>query len=586
MQHSRFFDENYPRPQLVRGGWVDLCGKWGFAFDRENIGEKSGWGKGFNPQCEIEVPFSYETAASGIGDTQACENVWYILKKPLQLARGKRVLINFEGSDYITKLWVNGVFIGSNAGAYHRFTFDVTDAVKNSENVFVVKCEDSFSLEQPRGKQRWRGENYGCWYVQTTGIFKPVWLEFAAPQRIRAIKSTPDLYNDSVSFELDVSGANPNYTVEGTAYLEDDIKQCFSARVGTDSGCVRMELNNLNTDMHLRYWWPNAPKIYDVKLELKDENGKVVDEVGTYFGMRDIRVKNSQIYFNSQPIYLRMVLDQGYFKDSGLTAPSPRHLREDVEKTLAMGYNGVRKHQKVEDERYLYYADVLGLIVWCEMPSAYTFSDKMMEAFSSEWIKVVKQNYSHPCVAAWIPFNESWGVKNIAVNRAQQTFTQSVYYATKAIDGLRPVVSNDGWEHTVSDIATVHHYEQDAEKLRKCFDDMDALLTGDVSFPQKAVFADGYCYEGQPVMITEYGGCAFEKDTQSGWGYGKAVQTESDFLARFNDLRQTIDGLGISGYCYTQLTDVQQEKNGLLDENHEFKLSCPLSEIRKLNGGD
>lgn len=585
MVNSRFFDEKYPRPQLVRSGWVDLCGKWGFAFDRDDSGESKGWGKGFAPEAEITVPFSYETKMSGIGDAAPCENVWYILKKPLQLTRGKRVLMNFEGSDYVTKLWVNGVFIGSHKGAYHRFTFDVTEAVKNSENVFVVKCEDSFSLEQPRGKQRWRTENYGCWYEQTTGIFKPVWIEFAAKHYIKSVKCTPDIYHDKVSFELDVSGAPAHYTVEGTAFLENDCRQTFSARVGTDSGCVKLELNNLNTDMQLKYWWPNAPTLYDVKLELKDGN-KVLDEAGTYFGMRDVRVKNNQVYFNSQPLYMRLVLDQGYWKDSGLTAPDAAALREDVEKTLAMGYNGVRKHQKVEDERYLYYADAMGLVVWCEMPSAYTFSDTMAENFTQEWIKVVKQNYSHPCVAAWVPFNESWGVKNIAANRAQQLFTQGIYYLTKSLDNLRPVISNDGWEHTTSDIATVHHYEQDAEKLAQNFSDMGALLAGDVSFPQKAVFADGYAYEGQPVMVTEYGGCAFEKDAADGWGYGQSVRTEEDFLRRFNDLRAAIDGLNVSGYCYTQLTDVQQEKNGLLDEAHNFKLQCGLEEIKKRNGSN
>lgn len=586
MENSRFFDENYPRPQLTRGGWLDLCGKWSFCFDYENIGEKNGYHKGFTPQHEIEVPFSYETKAGGIGQTQPCENVWYALKKQLQLTRGKRVLINFEGADYITKLWVNGTFIGRNTGAYHRFTFDVTDALKNGDNLFVVKCEDSFSLEQPRGKQRWKNENYGCWYEQTTGIFKPVWLEFVSPEFIRAVKITPDIYNDKVAFEIDASGAPADYTLQGTAYLEDGAVQVFSAAVGIDSGCVKAELNNLNTDMQLKYWWPNAPKLYDVKLELKNGAGKTVDEVGTYFAMRDVRVKNGQLYINSHPLYLRMILDQGYWKDSGLTAPSAAALKADVEKTLAMGYNGVRKHQKVEDERYLYYADAMGLTVWCEMPSAYTFSDKMTQAFTEQWLKVVKQNYSHPSVIAWTPFNESWGVKNNAVNKAQQAFTQSIYYATKAIDLNRPVISNDGWEHTVSDIVTLHNYEQKADVLRERLSDMDALLSGDFNFSQRAVFADGYGYEGQPIMLTEYGGCAFQRDTAAGWGYGQSVKDEAEFKHRFADLRRAVDDLNISGYCYTQLTDVQQEKNGLLDDNHEFKLSCPLSEIKKLNGAD
>ena len=308
-----------------------------------------------------------------------------------------------------------------------------------------------------------------------------------------------------------------------------------------------------------------------------------MDEVGSYAAMREIRIDRGNVLLNNRLLYQRLILDQGYWKDSHLTPPSEEALIEDIEKIRALGYNGLRKHQKTEDERFLYWCDVKGMLVWCESPSAYQFSDYAATEFMKEWSEIVKQNYNHPCIITWTPINESWGVTEIQTNRMQQWFTEAVYYLTKSLDKMRPVIVNDGWVHTISDIITLHDYEPSGDRFRARYTDRkEEIVSRQLYFNKDmAAFADGYEYKGQPILISEFGGIAFS-NAEAGWGYGDKVVSKEDFIRRFDSIVTAIKELPYScGYCYTQVTDVQQEINGLMDIDRNYKIDPEI--IREIN---
>ena len=335
-------------------------------------------------------------------------------------------------------------------------------------------------------------------------------------------------------------------------------------------------------------WSPENPRLYDICFFLHDGNG-TPDEVRSYFGMREIRVEGEHILLNGQPLYQRLILDQGYWEKSHLTPPDEEALIEDIDKIQALGYNGVRKHQKIEDERFLYWCDVKGMLVWSEAPAAYEFSDEAVSEFVKEWTDIVRQNYNHPSIITWVPFNESWGIPRVKDNREQQHFTESVYHLTKSMDKFRPVIVNDGWEHTVSDIITLHDYEEFGEILKNRYVRYEKeILAGEVYHCGfKSAFANGYSYRGQPVIISEFGGIAFAGQG-SEWGYGSAVDTKEAFLKRFDAVTTAIKEIPyVCGYCYTQVTDVQQEINGLMDIRRNFKVSPDkIKEINERQVGD
>lgn len=580
----RSYRKDYPRPQLVRDGWVNLNGQWDFAFDDENAGERKGWQNALPGQTVINVPFTYETKASGIGDETAHENVWYSRKIEVDGTRltSGRVLLHFEGSDFYTRVWVNGALAGSHRGGYARFSLDITKLVKAGENTVTVKVEDSFDEQQPRGKQRWIKDNFDCWYVQTTGIWKTVWMEYVPADAVMAVKLTPILAEDAIEIECDVCGG------EGLSLAADvsfDGVPIASTTASVRGGHVRTKVDLLSTAVTprgIKLWTPENPDLYDLTLRLV-RDGETEDEVLSYFGMREIRIDGDKILLNGVPLYQRLILDQGYWRDSHLTPPSEEALIEDIDKIHALGYNGLRKHQKTEDERFLYWCDVKGMLVWSEMPSTYVFSDYAVQEFTSEWMEIVRQNYSHPCIITWTPFNESWGILQVKTEKKQQQFTEAIYHLTKAFDSMRPVIVNDGWEHTISDILTLHDYEESGRVFFERYSKYkDEILSNSVYHSRfKSALADGYAYRGQPVIISEFGGIAFTGD-DSGWGYGNKVQGEESFVKRFDDITTAIKELPyVCGFCYTQVSDVQQEVNGLMDIDRNFKVAP--EKIREIN---
>ena len=579
--------KDYPRPQLVRENWKSLNGSWRFHFDDEKKGIREGWYQGVPGNQQILVPFTYETEKSGIGEEVPHFCVWYerILPLSLQDYVGKRVIVHFEGCDYRTIVWINGRKAGEHLGGYTRFSFDITEELEE-QNIITVMAEDSFDEQQLRGKQRWREESFRCWYVQTTGIWKDVWLEIVDPVHLTLLKMTPNIHKGEIVVEADIERGQAS---EITA----DICISFAGREIAHSLCslrrgsvtAAFDIRESGEDSEqtgIHYWTPEFPELYDIKIRLQSD-GKCVDIVRSYFGMREITTNQGNVLLNGEPIFQRLVLDQGYWKESGLTPPSEEAIRRDIELTKKLGFNGARKHQKTEDEKYYYWCDVEGLLVWCESPSAYRFGDRSACGCMNEWIQMVQQFYNHPSIVVWTAFNESWGIHDIRTDRKQQQLTEAVYHMIKTLDDTRLVISNDGWEHTVSDIITLHDYEEDAKVFRERYGkDPEKILSGRTYHNLlRPAFADGYTYAGQPILISEYGGIAFQNE-QIGWGYGNKVKTPEEFMQRYEEITEAVAELPyVCGYCYTQLTDVQQEINGLLNENRKCKTD--LKEIGTIN---
>lgn len=568
MKHISYYKEEYPRPQLWRKDYQLLNGKWNFAFG-DGVTDEQMLG-GFADKMQINVPFSYQCELSGIGIEERHDVVWYSRSITVDKAKLKgRVILHLEGCDYETFVWVNGKLVGSDSGGYHRLSFDCTSALNAGENNITIKACDDYSVEKPRGKQRSRDTNYECWYTDTTGIYKTVWMEFVSDVYLKNITVGTDTKEGSLSLECEVEGDASNATLCAKVLFGGREIACQSKALDQNKLQLKMSLVE-NEPLHL--WEVLDPSLYEVEISIA-RNGEELDKAFSYFGARSIEIDNGKIYLNGKEIYQKLALDQGYWREGLLTPPNEGALISDIVDMADMGFNGVRKHQKVEDERYLYYADIMGFIVWSEMPSMYKNTENSRKVFEREWLLAVAQQRNHPCVLVWVPFNESWGIEEIKTNKVVQDFVNDIYHKTKSMDGSRPVVTNDGWEHTISDILTIHHYEQDGEKLRSYYDSLEKCYAERWESHHRGAYADGYGYSGQPIIISEFGGTAFVSDTTgNNWGYGVGVKNLDEFYARFSSLVEAIDSLPYScGYCYTQVTDVQQEVNGLLDFDHKSK---------------
>lgn len=577
-----------PRPQFERPGWVNLNGTWNFEFDDLNIGERECWFQQKAFSKKIMVPFVYECPASGIGTGEHHKNIWY--EREIEIPhseQGKHVFLNFQGVDYLTKIWVNGFFVGQHQGANTAFCFDISDRlIFDSPNRIVVKAEDSESCCQPRGKQRWVGHNFACWYVQSTGIWKTVWMEFVEEAHIAAVKITPDVEHQSALFQYSFAGfgSRKNLTLKTGIFFGDHLVREFEFAVNRDSMDYTSDLLDDSFIRKIMLWTPEEPNLYKAHFTLMCEE-KALDEVDSYFGMRQISIQNGKIFLNGREIYQKLILEQGYWPETMLTPPSDEAICREIDCILEMGFNGIRIHQKIEDDRFLYFCDRKGLLVWSEMAATYVFSDQAVENFTQEWLEIIRQQYNHPCIITWTPFNESWGIPEVLRNKEQQAFTQSIYYLTKSIDPMRPVITNDGWEHTISDVVTVHDYEGDAAVLTSRYAGKEKLTEeGTMSGSGRRLMANGFSYRGQPLLISEFGGMAMQgmTDHDGSWGYGKDAENKEEFLKRYSSLLKAIRAQSdIVGFCYTQLTDVQQEQNGLYTQDRIPKVDP--ARIREIN---
>lgn len=574
----------YPRPQFVRAEWLNLNGTWDFTFDDDVVGLDEQW---FDPNNweqadpfnqSITVPFVYQSELSGIGCPAFHDVMWY--RRAFEVpnswrAPGQDILLNIGASDYRTTLWVNGTYAGSHEGGHTPFQANVTPyLLQGSRQWLVVRVEDVLSdLTQPRGKQYWKAQPEGIFYTPSSGIWQTVWLEPTPAYRLERVQFTPNVVTETVTIAC-YANTPEDGTVEATITFEGAPVTTIELTLSDGYGEAVVPLPNP------RMWSPESPSCYHVTLRLPAPS-QSEDRVQSYFGMRRVAIEDGVLTLNGEPYTMKLVLDQGYYRQGLLTAPGDEALRRDVELVKAMGFNGVRKHQKVEDPRYLYWADRLGLLVWGEMANCYRFSPAAMQRLLAEWQAVIERDYNHPSIVAWVPVNESWGVPNVKSDAAQVQFLLAVYHLTKALDATRPVIGNDGWEHVRSDLCTIHDYTGDAEEVKARYAMLDELLAFMPS--KRALYVNDYCFEGQPILVTECGGIAFRVGDEQGWGYkdaGSAAELEESYRKLVTAL---LDAPLVQGFCYTQFTDVQQEVNGLLTYDREPKV--PLATIRAINEG-
>jgi len=582
----------HPTPQQARTCWIDLCGSWGFAHDDHNQGLDEEWqGRNDGFDRQIIVPFPPESPASGIGDPDYHPVVWY--RRTFSAAcRGphERLILHCGAIDYRAQIWVNGQLVAAHEGGQIPFCADITNAlISGDEQRLVIRAEDQpLDLAQPRGKQDWLEEPHAIWYHRTTGIWQPVWLEAVNPTHITSLRWTPSLDLGLLSLELTLRRehdrplrARARLSIHGRM-LADDTYSIEGDRV---SRGITLTPAGTGLDPDRLLWSPAHPNLIEATISILDGD-EVLDEVHSYTGLRSIHTGNGRFYLNGQPVYLRMALHQGYWPESHLAAPSVEALRREVELACELGLNGLRIHQKVEDPRFLYWCDRLGLIVWGEMANAFTFSRDAVTRLTREWLEVVERDYSHPCIVAWVPLNESWGVPNLRQDAAQRHFLQGLYHLTKTLDPTRPVIGNDGWEQMDTDIFGIHDYSFSGQTLAGRYASPEALANtlAHVQPGRRVLSLTGEAPEGTPFMLTEFGGISYRpRDDESWFGYG-TVSDGPTYLAKYKELVEAVLACApIAGFCYTQLTDTRQETNGLLTENREHKLDPEV--IRAINQG-
>ncbi|MGB7159281.1 MAG: glycoside hydrolase family 2 TIM barrel-domain containing protein [Tepidisphaeraceae bacterium] len=576
----------YPRPQLQRAAWTSLNGTWDFAIDKDAILRLP---RDVRFNKKIVVPFAPETPASGVNDTGFYDAVWYrrAFDAP-KLGRDERLILHFGAVDYSAKVWLNDQLIATHEGGYTPFCADVTDQLngRGGRNTIVVRAyDDPQDLAKPRGKQDWLREPHSIWYPRTTGIWQTVWMEVVPAAHIASVRWTPNLQR--WEFDLTVRLAGPKrqnlrlmvrLRNKGQVIAED--LYSFSGReVRRKIMLPDPGIDDARNDL---LWWPWAPNLIEAELELQDAKGNILDDVASYTAMRQVAAQRDKFILNGRPMQLQLVLDQGYWPESGLTAPDDDALRRDVELVKSMGFNGVRKHQKIEDPRFLYWADHLGLLVWEEMPSPYTFNDKTVQRLTREWTEAIERDVSHPCIVAWVPFNESWGVPDLPEVKEQRDFVRGVYYLTKSLDGTRPVIGNDGWEMVASDIIAIHDYDGSPQRMVERYARNDANLATLYASERpghRQLLLDDCPHKDKPAMLTEFGGIAYHKDTETTWGYRRAGSAE-EFKKQYADLLRAVRSIPFfGGWCYTQFTDTYQEANGLLYMDRTAKI--PVEDIRR-----
>lgn len=578
MRHTKSYHEGHPNPQAYRPCWQLLNGEWDFLFDDENIGEKEKYYKNFpkDNNLKIIVPYAYESPKSGIEDKSEHNILWY--KKVFVHKKSKdKVILHFEKSDYITKVWLNGHFVGSHTGGYDAFSFEVTDEIKDGENTLIVRVFDSKNARQLRGKQTWKATPFECFYDGTSGIYGDVWLEEVNTKHLE-------------SFIIETSGKDRKLFINAIV-SEEAINKYFEIKVEFAGKTLQKErfiINNiedayeLELTSPLKLWSSETPNLYDLTLSIIDED-KVTDEVLSYFGINDVGIKGKFITLNGEETYLKFVLDQGYFWGGDLTGTFDDFML-DINYLKKAGFNGVRKHEKIESKLFFYLADINGLLNWIELPSPHEFNIDESEIIKHQFTRIIKEHMSHPSVMTYICYNESWGVHKILENKVEQDFTVELYKLAKSIDKRRLVISNDGWEHTISDLLTVHNYQETYEQLFATYKDMleNLKTTGNAMANEtRKAYANNYIYRGEPILMTEFAGIAIDNNTSDGWGYGKAAKGVEGFLNKLEHQVALIKHFDFfTGYCITQLSDVYQEKNGLL--THDRKIKITAEDIKKI----
>lgn len=550
----------YPRPQFERTDWVNLNGTWTYAFDFGRTGEARNYAtsKGFDGK--ITVPFCPESSLSGVQYVDFINSIWYQRTLNIPAAwEGKKIFLNFGAVDYEATIYIDGKAVQTHYGAGSSFAVDLTKVVKpgQSHNLVIRVNDDLRGGKQPGGKQCTSYYSAGCSYTRVTGIWQTVWMEAVDREGLKSVYAVPDI--DQKQLVVTPQFYTESNTNKLIVTVLDGKKVVATKTVpATNNSIVVLPFKTM------KLWTPEEPNLYDVTYKVVAQDGKVIDEVKSYAGMRKIHCANGYFYLNNVPYYQRLVLDQGYYPDGIWTAPSDEALKHDIEMSKAVGFNGARLHQKNFEERYFYWADKLGYITWAEFASwGLNVNDELAARNTlGEWAELVERDRNHPSIVTWTPFNETWGARDTG---AYPRMMRDLYNITKAMDPSRPVNDASGDSHVLTDIWSVHNYRRgdDLFNSLKIEEGKEPYRNINIADRGKQNFAR---FDGQPYMVDEFGGLPWikEADRGSSWGYGGNIDTEEDF---FNILRGEIEALKASkhvvGFCYTQITDVEQEKNGV-----------------------
>ncbi len=558
----------YPRPQLVRDEWMNLNGQWEFEIDNSISGKDKEFYNRKKLNENIIVPFCPESELSGIGNKDFMYCVWY--RKDITIPenwKGKNIILHFGAVDYKATLYVNGEEVGTHCGGYTSFSFDITRHLKDKDNYITLCAEDNVkSDKQPSGKQADNYYSNGCFYTRTTGIWQTVWMECVSQNYIQNIKIDTDINVPSVNISIKTPYNSSAYTVSAKAYFDGKLMGESETTVNSWGTFINIILN----EKHL--WEVGCGNLYDVVIELKKDD-VVIDTVKSYFGLRSVALRDGAFVINDKKVFSRLVLDQGYYPDGIYTAPNDEALKNDIIYSMKLGFNGARLHEKVFEPRFLYWADKLGYIVWGEYGNwgyDHTTPENIYN-YLPEWIESVERDYNHPSIIGWCPFNETWDRKG---NRQFNETIGLVYDVTKKLDSSRPVIDTSGNYHVRTDIYDIHDYAQDMETFEKIFEEFDDRIIKDQIYRIRG--KDRQYFKGEPFFVSEYGGIKWDategNDQRISWGYGDAPITEEEFIERYNNLTTyLLNNKNILGFCYTQLYDVEQERNGLMTYERKYK---------------
>ncbi|GAC1551073.1 MAG: glycoside hydrolase family 2 [Herpetosiphon sp.] len=605
----------YPRPQFVRSAWLCLNGEWQFELDPGDSGYDRELYKGdAELDQRITVPFCPESSLSGIGNVDFMPAVWY--RRSVTIPEGwatQRVLLHFQAVDYDSTVWINGQEVYRHRGGFTPFTCDLTGIVTPGETATIVlRARDDNRPAQPRGKQSTKYQNYSVFYTRTTGIWQSVWLEPVPDCYLRRSRITPDVANGMFRVEQPISQNRPGLQLR--ARLRDADGEIVVAQCRADFDLApRVDL--VIPEDRRRLWSPRDPYLYDLDIELVDHAGTIVDQIRSYAGLRSIAIDGKKVKLNGEAVFQRLVLDQGYYPDGIMTAPTDEALRRDIELSMAAGFNGARLHQKVFEERFLYHADRLGYLVWgefgdwgCSGFGAMHDHQQPTISYAAQWLEALERDYAHPSIIGWCGLNETAQRLHDRITVLDDA-TRAFFLAAKAMDTTRPVLDTSGYAHRVpeSDVYDSHDYIYDDdfhEGLRKFTQRHAGLphgkpfLNPDVNRPGFAIaqaMAGGEVtwsipYRGQPYFVSEFGGFKWNPNLTpksanenllptsrtTSWGYGSDPVSPDDFFHRFGAVCDVLlDNPDMFGYCYTQLTDVFHEENGLFffDRSPKFELA-------------
>ena len=572
MIHGSIPRPEHPNPEWERASFVNLNGEWEFEIDSASSGIDRALHTKEHLSGKITLPFCPESPLSGVGNRDFMAAVWYkrSIKITAEELEGKRVILHFGAADYETRLWVNGKSVGMpHFGGYTPFSYDITDFLSTGENILTVLCcDDTRSPKQPSGKQSEAYDSYGCFYTRTTGIWQTVFYEIVPENRLKRARFYPDAENGTLTVVAETLGVGD---LSASVFYEGRL--VGEARKANLSGSGTLEIALSET--HL--WELGFGRLYDVVLRFGE------DEVKSYFGLRSIALSGRKFLLNGKSVFQRLVLDQGFYADGIYTAPTEEALVRDIQCAMAAGFNGARLHEKVFEPRYLYHADRLGFMVWGEYPSwGYDHSDiGNLYTFLPEWLDSVTRDFNHPSVIGWCPFNETWDV-GAQKKRVDPALLRIVYEETKRCDPTRPCIDTSGNFHAVTDIYDVHDYGQDPAAFRARYN--EAYLSGTVEENHHCIGRQSW--DGKlPLFVSEYGGIGFSLEKEgSAWSYGQAAATVEEFYERYRGLTHALlDNPSVMGFCYTQLTNVEQEQNGLYtyaDRTPKFDISV-IAEINR-----